>query len=228
MGAGMIFEPLKDVSVCYRQRESDGQGQITVSYQRSDDVNRVVVVYLDARQLPIENGSTYFIRPNDGTEISLGIGNPPNGIVEEQSVFVCGLRTNGTLGQDEFIKQYSTIQNRSEMIYSVLVGKAIVEYCFREYDSELYEYKLEICYKTQAECEIPGKFLCYSYRYCGVKFEFPINDNIGKEKKSYYIRIPSGAKDKRLEAVRTQSIHIKRIEVKEGIFQKFIRLFKKQ
>lgn len=227
----MIFEPLKDVSVYYCQRKSDGQGQITVSYQRNDDVDKIVVVYLDARQLPIGNESSYFIRPNDGIKISLGIGDPLNGTVQEQFVFVCGLKindTNNTLEYNEFIKKYNEIQNKSEMIYSVLVGKAIIEYCFKEHDLKSYEYKMEICYKTQTECEIPGKFLCYSYRYCGVKFEFPINDSIGKEKKSYYIRIPNGAEDKNLEAVRTQSIHIKKLEVKENIFQKLVKFFGKR
>lgn len=227
----MTFEPLKDVSIDYCQRASDGQGQITISYQSSNDVDKILIAYLDAQQFPIGDEGSYFIRKNDGMKISLGVANPSNGTVQEQVVFVCGLKSlqlNESLTYGEFKEKYNRIQNKSEMIQSVLVGKANIEYSFEIYDSKTYEYKLDICYKTVTESEIPGKFLHYSYRYCGVKFEFPINDSLGREKKSYYIRIPNGAENISLEAVRTQSIRIRRLEVKKSFFQKLASIFTKR
>ena len=227
----MTFELLKDVSIDYCQRASDGQGQITISYQSNDDVDKILIAYLDAQRFPIGDEGSYFIRKYDGTKFSLGVRNPSNGTVQEQVVFVCGLKLlnqNESLTYGEFKEKYKGIQNKSEMIQSVLVGKANIEYSFEEYDSKTHEYKLDICYQTATECEIPGKFLHYSYRYCGVKFEFPINDSLGREKKSYYIWIPNGAESVSLEAIRTQSIRIRRLEVKKGFFQKLASIFKKR
>ena len=61
-----------------------------------------------------------------------------------------------------------------------------------------------------------------------MKFEFPINDSLGREKKSYYIWIPNGAESVSLGAIRTQSIRIRRLELKKSFFQKLAGIFKKR
>ena len=58
----MTFELLKDVSIDYCQRASDGQGQITISYQSNDDVDKILIAYLDAQRFPIGDEGSYFIR----------------------------------------------------------------------------------------------------------------------------------------------------------------------
>ena len=42
----MTFELLKDVSIDYCQRASDGQGQITISYQSNDDVDKICWIFV--------------------------------------------------------------------------------------------------------------------------------------------------------------------------------------
>jgi hypothetical protein len=235
-GVGLMAEqfeyvPLENVSVYYMKQGNSASGEIVISYQRRDDVDRIIVAYLNSSQFPLDEDNKYFPKPNDGNKILLSIQNPSIGKVEERYIFVAGLRVQSANKRAmpepaAFRTQYGMIQNRNDMIYAVLLGEAFIEYRFQKMDKENYDLNLR--YKTQTDCSIPGKFLCYSYRYCNVLFQFPLpaSESIDKVGKTYPIFIPENAEGLELETVGTKSIHKERIEAHQSIFKKFLCFFK--